>query len=723
MQRSPIELGLLAQKAGRLEVAETHYREALRLKADDPDALHLLGLCHHRRGDNRAAIDLLTRSIALAPLSAPAIANLGNVLQESGHPAEALSCFDRAVALLPGNPDLLMNRGNALRLLGRTGESIDCYRDALRLAPKSAGILLSIGVVLQEVSRLQEAMTCFEAATAIAPELALAHFNLGVLLAQAGRPADAIARFHRALEIDPGRTDALRNAALAFLTLERADEALAAIEQALRVNPNQSRLHLTHGTVLKYLGRIADAATSYQTAARLDPGDFEAAFHHAAALLRLRRTQDALEELERASRIDPTDPDAVLQRAIALREAGRWKDAVELFERGLASSGSDSVAALRNRGLCLHELHRHAEAMDSLDAALSMDARQWDLHELRSRVLCALGRFSEARNALANARHLNPHDPKLEFSEACLQLLMGDFERGLVGYEARWKEPWYGLKPGSVGRAWTGTEALDGRVVLLQCEQGLGDALQFCRYATLVAARGAVVRLEVHPSLVRLMRSLEGVEGIYEPGASPPGHDLAASLMSLPAAFGTRIDSIPCRPSYLGASPDLIASWRERMGPRLAQLRIGLAWSGNQQHVRDGMRSIPLRLLEPLSSRRIEWISLQKEVRSKDREAFNRIGIRGFEEALTDFAETAALLANLDLVISVDTSVAHLAGAVGIPVWILLDQMPDWRWLLERADSPWYPSARLFRQKEFGNWPAVVAQVAEALQVSGSPFL
>jgi hypothetical protein len=293
---------------------------------------------------------------------------------------------------------------------------------------------------------------------------------------------------------------------------------------------------------------------------------------------------------------------------------------------------------------------------------------------------------------------------------------MGDFERGLAKYEWRWKNDLLELRGRDFAQPlWLGEGKIADKSILLHSEQGLGDTIQFCRYAPLVAARGARVLLEVPAPLHTLMTSLHGVGQIVSRGEALPDFDLQCPLLSLPLAFGTEIETIPSSVPYLQALPADVEKWRERLehSPRP---RIGLAWSGRSAHKNDHNRSISLIALLPLLNVGATFVSLQKDVRPGDAKVLGqRPDILDYGEALNDFSDAAALIANLDLVISVDTSVAHLAGALAKPVWALLPYVPDWRWLLDREDSPWYPTARLFRQDETRAWGNVIVSVHGAL--------
>src|SRR5476649_2395300 len=316
------------------------------------------------------------------------------------------------------------------------------------------------------------------------------------------------------------------------------------------------------------------------------------------------------------------------------------------------------------------------------------------------------------RCAATRALAIAPDDVEARVNAGICRLLQGDLQGGWRWYESRWRRL---PLPDHAPPQWCGDAPLAGKTILVYAEQGLGDTIQMCRYVALLAAQGADVVLRVQPALKALLSQLAGARMVLADGEPLPAFDYHCSLMSLPFAFDTSLATIPAGAPYLRADPARAAAWAQRLGAPAGR-RIGLAWSGNRGHDRDGSRSIPLMQLRGLFGADAQFVSLQPELRAIDRIVLeNDQRIASHAAQLTDFAETAALIAQLDLVISVDTSVAHLAAAMGKPVWLLLAYAPDWRWLLERDDSPWYPTMRLFRQSVRGDWDGVVAEVAHAL--------
>ncbi len=400
-------------------------------------------------------------------------------------------------------------------------------------------------------------------------------------------------------------------------------------------------------------------------------------------------------------------------RGNALLSLKRFEEALASYDRATALR-PDYAEAYNNRAAAAYALGRFEEALANCDCALALRPDHAATFCNRAAAAYVLGRFDEA---LANYNHtitLQPDHAGAHFGKATLRLLAGDFARGWPEYEWRWGAA--ALTPRHFSQPrWSGAQDIRGKTILLHSEQAFGDVIQFCRYVPLVAKRAGRVILEVPGTLRGLMRSLSGDARIACSGDELPAFDLHCPLLSLPLAFGTRLETIPSRTPYLSAAPRYLEKWGALLGPK-RQLRIGVAWSGNATHKHDHVRSIKLASLLPILDADATFISVQKDISDEDAKLLiEQKRIVNFGEALEDFSDTAALMSHLDLVISADTSVAHLAGALAKPVWVLLPFVPDWRWLLDRDDSPWYPTARLFRQDESRSWEGALARVKAAL--------
>lgn len=411
----------------------------------------------------------------------------------------------------------------------------------------------------------------------------------------------------------------------------------------------------------------------------------------------------------------PLHFDALQLLATIAGQQGNAAMAVELLDRALMIK-PDYAPALSNRGSALLELQRPEQALQSFERALKINPDYALALHGRGNTLRELQRCEEALESYDRALRIKPDYAEVHWNESLCRLLLGDFDLGWRKYEWRWKqEPSRSAFRSFTQPLWLGEVPLAGKTLLLHAEHGFGDTLQFCRYAPLLAARGARIVLQVPPVLKSLCRTLAGVDTLIDFDESLPPFDFHIPLMSLPLAFGTRLESIPADVPYLHADPERVTAWQALLGPR-TRPRIGLVWSGSTAHGNDRNRSLPFAQFACFIDNAAEFICLQNELRNEDANLVRQhsnVGI--YNERLKDFADTAALIETLDLVITVDTSVAHLAGALGKPVWILLPFAPDFRWLLERQDSPWYPTARLFRQHHSGQWAPVLAEVRQAL--------
>ncbi len=426
-------------------------------------------------------------------------------------------------------------------------------------------------------------------------------------------------------------------------------------------------------------GRLEEAWKLCEAILAGDPQHFYAL--HLASAIALKRAQfDACITLAtHALSVAPGHAEVLSNRGAALRRTNRGEEALADYDQALAA-GTATPTLLVNRGIALDALNRHAEAMAQYDRALALDAR-----------------------------HATAY-----FHRGLSRLVTGDLPGGFADNEWRWAGSETQGPPRALpGQRWTGREGVRGKTVLLYAEQGLGDTIQFARYAQLLHERGARVVLEVHPPLKRLLASVAGADTVVAMGDALPPFDYHCPLLSAPLAFGTTLETIPRMQRYVTVDEALARKWAARI-PSGPGPRVGFVWSGSRTLVNDVGRSIPLAAMAPLIAAAPVAASLQLDVREGDREALKRSALVQVE-GIEDFADTAAIVEALDLVVTVDTSVAHLAGSLGKPVWVLLPFSPDWRWLLDREDSPWYPSARLFRQGRPGEWAAVIERAAAAL--------
>jgi tetratricopeptide (TPR) repeat protein len=526
--------------------------------------------------------------------------------------------------------------------------------------------------------------------------------------------ADRLAR--TIIGIEPDHFDALHLVAFIDMQQGRFDEALAGYDRALAVRPDDAHALYNRGVALHLLQRFDAALASYDRALALQPDYAEALSNCGVTLYELQRFDAALASYDRALAARPDFAEALSNRGNTLQALQRFDAALASYDQALAVR-TDYAEALSNRGVTLHRLQRFEEALASYDRALAVQPDYAQALSNRGNTLQELKRFDAALANYDRALALQPDYAEAHFNKSLLQLLKGDFDAGWRDYEWRWKNQNLKLTKRDFAQPlWLGETAIAGKTILLHSEQGFGDTIQFCRYAPLVAARGARVLLEMPALLKDLMASLAGVAELISAKDQYPHFDLHCPLHSLPLALRTRIETIPAHVPYLTAPPQSLRRWSAARGSK-HRLRVGIAWSGAPAHRNDVNRSIKLRSLLPLLAIDADFVSLQKDVRADDAAVLRDCShLVHFANELETFADAAAVIASLDLVISVDTSVAHLAGALAKPVWVLLPFVPDFRWLLDREDSPWYPTARLFRQHAAGDWSAVISRVVLELE-------
>jgi tetratricopeptide (TPR) repeat protein len=678
---NPLDDALRLHMAGRLGEAVALYEQILAGRADNAQALFLLGTAYLQGGRPDLGAERLARSIAIAPDNPDAHNNLAEAFKAAGRPEDALKSYDNAIALLPDYADAHYNRANVLGELGRDAEALEAYRRALALQPNFAEAQNNLGAVLKKLGRADEALQSYDNALALQPGYAEAHFNRAKALHDLGRLEDALAAFDRALALTPQDPQAHYGRANALARLGRPEDAVAAFERALALAPDLAEAHNDKGVALRALKRDEAALGAYDRALALDPDFAEAWYNRANVLRDLGSVDDALAAFDKAIALKPDYADAHHNRGDLLAALGRYDDALTAFARALEIQPG-LATALNSRGNALRMLLRLDEALAAFDAALAIDADYAEAH----------------------------------WNRALLLILMGRYGEGWAEYEWRQRtKEWKDGYPVFPKLAWRGEEDLKGKTLLIHAEQGLGDLVQFCRYAPMAAALGADVVLQVYKPLHPLVSTLKGGVRVIPKGEALPAFDAYIPVMSLPFALGTTLETVPSDTPYLFADAAKADMWRKKLGSS-GRRRVGLVWAGAKGNTKLAFRSVGLEDMLPLFELPIEWHSLQKEYRDGDLERLARFpDVRQHQDDLGDFADTATLIECLDLVVAIDTSVAHVTGALGKPVWILLPYESDYRWMVGREDSPWYPTARLFRQRRPGDWAGVVKEVAEAL--------
>ena len=556
------------------------------------------------------------------------------------------------------------------------------YANILSADPSNFTALHFLGVLRAQQGRNSEAQRLIEAAIKSNPRSASALTNYGNVLIALGRHQDALESYNRALALqwDPVT---LNGKATALQKLGRFDDALESYDRAIAAKPDYAEAHYNRGNILQALGRFDEAIASYDAILALDPGHADAWTNRGNVLAELRRYAEALESHDRARKSKPNDP-----------------------------------RILGNRSIALWNMGHHAQALESADLALSIDPGLAFLWSHRGNVLRAMGRPDDALESFDRAISLDGGDAQSRLNKSYCLLLAGRWKEGWPLFEWRKRLPVPVESRNFAHPLWTGKEDLRGKILFCYAGQGLGDTVQFFRYCALLRERGAHVILAPQKSLMRLLGAADPCVTLIDENAVPEHFDYHSPLMSLPLAFGTTAETIPGGGAYLSAEPAKVREWGAAIGE--GAFKIGISWRGNERGTIRG-RSFPLSLFEKLARLPgIRLISLQKDATDAERDSvFPDLNIESlggkFDNGPDAFVDSAAVIQNLDLVITADTAIAHIAGALGKQTWIALQHLPDWRWLSDRADTPWYRSVTLYRQPAPGDWPGVFDQMERAL--------
>ncbi len=596
------------------------------------------------------------------------------------HPPHPAKTHDQALAQK-------LEQAFKLHQAGNLAAAAELYKDVLALHPEHPAALRLLGILAAQTDQHDEAVRLLSRIARGKQADALVHFHLANVYSELDRLGDAERHYRLAIKQNDRFVEAYNNLGNTLLGLSRAKEALDCFDQALLQRPTYAAAYCNRGNALQKLARPEDAVESFNKAIELKPDFVEAYNGRAPCLQELGRLPEALVSVETALKLRP-----------------------------------NHLTALCNQSRVLLQLERYNEALSCTDKAIEHRVDFADAHVSRGNVLAAAGRSQEALTAYNKALAIDPNHGLAHYSKAFTNLLNGNLIDGFAEYEWGWHSKTQGRgKPHAfIKPLWLGSPSLEGRSILLHAEQGLGDTLQFCRYLDLVAAQGARVILEAPAILREILSTLSGVHAFVDQGTKRPNFDYHCPLMSLPYAFKTSLETIPCRSHYLEAQPERIEYWKNFIGAQ--GFKIAIAWQGKPTGSVEWGRSFPVRLFEPIAKLPgVRLISLQKGAAASQIKALGRdISIEvlpdSFDCADQAFIDSAAIMKCVDLVITSDTSLTHLAGALGVDAWLALKKVPDWRWFMDRPDSPWYPKHRLFRQPSHGNWLAVFEQMTAELK-------
>jgi tetratricopeptide (TPR) repeat protein len=603
---------------------------------------------------------------------------------------------------------------------GRLAEATAAYQKILALRPDIAEAHNDLGILLAQQGKFEQAVASFEKAVALKPDLLAAHNNLGLVLRDLGRLDQAAARFRQAIALSPDVADTHNNLGDVLLSQGKLDEAAARFQQAIALRPDFADAHNNLGNVLWKQRKAAEATARFRHALALRPNYPEAHNNLGIILAQQNQLEEAAARFEQAIALRPDYAEALNNLGSVLWKQNKLDQATACFERALALR-PDYAEAHNNLGDTLNIQGRFAEAVPRFERAISLRPGYAEAYNNLGNVLLNQGKFDEAAPRYQQALALKPDFVDAHLGLATCNLAKGDYARGWPGYEWRLRVHSPEL-PAGVPR-WNG-EPLEGRSVLLVAEQGLGDTIHFVRYGRLLAQLGARVVLACPAALGRLLSSYPDVDELFIQGSGKdlPRCDFYLPLLSAPLALGTTAATIPRDVPYLSADAELTQQWRRELAA-IAGFKIGIAWQGERGYLWDRWRSIPLAHFAPLARLPgVRLVSLQKGFGTEQMATvdFPVLDLSGrLDEAAGPFMDTAAVMRSVDLVVTSDTAIAHLAGALGVPVWVALHFSAEWRWLRERDDSPWYPTMRLFRQSRFGEWPDVFERIAAAVREKG----
>jgi tetratricopeptide (TPR) repeat protein len=617
----------------------------------------------------------------------------------------------------------LIDQGLALEAQGRLNEARQCYLEAIRLAPNPARAHLNHGNILLLQGDLNGALDAFSTALKYKPDYAGAYYNIGNALLGSRQFDEAATNYRRALEIQPDYAEAHCGLGVALKELGQLDSAIASFQTALKINPDLAEAHLNLGNALQAIGQFESAITSYHHALKINPHHAQTHNNLGIMLNDLDQLEDALNAFKTAIKYSPDYAEAHNNLGNALQNLEQNEGAASCYRRALQIK-PDYAEAYSNLGVVLQKLGQLDEALVALLQALQIKPDFAEAHNNLGFVMNDLGQSENAATSYRRAIEINPDFIDAQFNLGLLLLSLGQYAEAWPKYEARYHPNTSANKiipPEVAFPQWQG-ESLAGKSLMIWTEQGFGDEIQFARYIPMLKARGAsLLTLVCKQPLITLLEQINGVDAVVPPSeaASLPFHDYWAFPMSLPLHFATTVETIPAELPYLDASPERLNRWRDRLPP--SGLKVGLVWKGNAEHKNDANRSLPgLSTMANLwSVPGVAFVSLQKGP-GEDEASSPPTGqpILNLGSDIQDFADTAAIVAQLDLVICIDTSIAHLAGALGKTCWVLLPALgTDWRWLKERMDTPWYPGVmRLFRQTKTRDWAATIIEVTRALE-------
>ena len=666
---------------GNLDEAQKAYLSILKLQAKTPDALHGLGLITYVQKKYQESIKYMNQAIQIHP-DENYLNNRGTVFFALKKYPEAEIDYKKALRLKPGFADAEFNLANLYTEINRIKDALDIYDVLIQRNPNDIEALYNRGNAYSRIKKLQEAILDFNQVIQLQPTHINALFNRGNAYLGIEDLDLAIASYSQAIEIQSNFVEALMARANSYIAKKLHDLARQDFLQVIQLKPNYKESYFSLGNVYKDTFYFHDAVACYQQAIAIDENYYDALTNLANTLRRLKAFDEAAIYYSRAVQANPNSPEPYSNLGNILHDLKRTDLAIDAYIKSLEIE-PNYKKGLYNLGNIFKELNQLEEALRQFEFILST----------------------------------NPTDIETQFAKGMVLLTLGRYKEGFKLYEYRWQRESLITKLRKYDQPlWTGNESLDGKTILIYIEQGLGDTIQFGRLMPELAKRGAKVIFEVQKPLVNLMKQIPGVSAVIPYQDDLPHFDYFSPLLSLPAALELDVQRIPLAQGYLHANPEYVTKWQNILGEK-TKPRIGLVCSGNPQHENDQNRSILLCNIIPFLPQEFEYITLQKEMREIDRELIKKYPLfKSYGDQLESFDDTAALCELMDIVISVDTSVAHLSGALAKKTFLLIPYCPDWRWMLERTDTPWYNSMTIYRQEFSNDWTSTFNKLAQDLK-------
>lgn len=720
--------GVVSKEMGFYEAALVSYGKAIQINPNHFEAHNNRGVVLKQLGEYETAVKCYENAITINPAYLAAYLNKANLLQEIGRLDESLNAYESAIQIDKTCSEAIINAGLLLQRLGRDDEAIKKLQTVLEFNPNLPELHNSFGVIYRAQGKIDNAFESYHRAVTLEPNYSEAYFNRGVLLQETGQLDDAIKAYDNALRIKADHIEAYSNKAIIYRSFGDLESGLACLDKALEINDSFAEGHCNRGLILQGLRRYDEAIACYNRALELKPDYVEAMNNRGVILKDLGKFAEAMASFYVAISLKKDYADAYSNLGLVFQEIKQPDAAIMQYTKAIELK-EDFAEAYFNRGVTLQKLDDYDAAIKDYQTAIAKKNHFAQPHNNLGVI------FHELQQLDLSVLHFDQaiEDPgttaDASWNRSLVLLTQGKYLEGWKEYEWRRKASKSGVLKNRVFHKplWIGNESLENKTILVVSEQGLGDTLQFCRYVPMLAKLGAKVIFEVQKPLLALMKGIGGVASMTTTGIEPAEpYDCYCPLMSLPHAFKTTLDTIPSTIPYIPSDQEKTEYWANKLGKK-DKLRIGLVWSGgfrpDQPEVwaTNNRRNLPLEKLIAFKDIDADFYSLQKgdpaesELVEVQKNGWDGPNIINYTSELNDFTDTAALIENLDLVIAVDTSTAHLAAALGKPTWILNRFDTCWRWLQEGEDSAWYPSVKLFRQKQQGDWDGVLNAIVRSL--------